>query len=144
MILVVYWLVIDHVTDDEILSTETITEAAVNPTSSMIRPVQQQTITVTVQVSVTTVTVTPQSSCSCSDQQQTSSSSSSDSDTVTICVPVVVVFGVIILIVVAVIGILILRTIKNKNYALSYDKTTPGGTVLVENDLYGLVLCIVS
>ena len=91
-------------------------------------------ITVTTTVSSTAV-ITPQSSCSCPGQQQTSaSSSSSDSDVVTIVTPVVVVLGVIILILVGIIAILVWRKTK------LFNKAVPKTKVLVENDLYGLVV----
>ena len=118
---------------------EATTETA-NPTSCVIRPVQQQTsvITVTTTVHISATTITPQSSCGCSDQQQTSASSSSDANVVIITVPVVIVFGVIIVIVIVVIGILIWRKIKSRSNALPYDKVSPA-TAEVTNDLYGSV-----
>ena len=99
---------------------------------------QTSIITVTTTVSSTAV-ITPQSFCSCSGQQQTSaSSSSSDSDIVTIVTPVVVVLVVIILILLIVIGVL-WRKAKHQS-DIPYDKAVPKTKVLVENDLYGLVV----
>ena len=132
---------IDHVSDKS--SVMEIANETVTPASCMVTPVQQQTsvITVTTTVSATAV-ITPQSSCSCSGQQQTSaSSSSSDSDVVTIVTPVVVVLVVIILILLVVIGVLIWRKAKHQS-DIPYDKAVSKTKVLVENDLYGLVVVV--
>ena len=141
---------------------EATTETA-NPTSCVIRPVQQTSImhisltttipqsscgcsdqqqtsvvTVTTTVHISATTITPQSSCSCSDQQQTSASSSSVSNVLIITVPVVVLSGVIIVIMIVVIGILIWRKKNIRSDALPYDKVNPA-TAEVVNDLYGSV-----
>ena len=134
---------------------------AISSSYHAVTPVQQQstvtTVTTTILVSATTrdivqpastvtsyvtlSTATPQSSCSCPGQQQTSaSSSSSDSDAVTIVIPVVVVFGVILLIVMIVIGILIWSKVKHRSDTPLYNKAVSKTKVLVENDLYGLVV----
>ena len=111
--------------------------------SATTRDIVQPASTVTSYVTLSTAT--PQSSCSCSGQQQTSaSSSSSDSDVVTIVIPVVVVFGLIILVVVIVIGILIWRKVKDRGDTPYYTKAIPKTKVLVENDLYGLVVMSIT
>ena len=125
---------INHATD-EISSAIT--------SSYAVTPMQQTsviTVTTTVQVSATAV-IAPQSSCSCSGQQQSStSSSSSDSDVVTIVVPIVVVLGVIIVILLILIGTLVWRKVKHGSDTPPYAKAVPKAKILVENDLYGLVV----